>query len=200
MMKNNNSILIAGLVIAVVGISLYFSFTTPKKSIDVSKGKISKVETMAQLCAIDIYTEVPVLDTINNKVIFAVQKQKGSVSFDLEKMEINADGDTVKITLSPEIVDLYEATEDNSWEVVDTKAIGIMSIMPNSDKFTNEEENAIKAKIKENSKKLLYRNGTVERARAEGARNLESLMEQVYKKPVNVTDPTPKGAHFDEYK
>lgn len=197
MIINKKLILIAVSVIAVI--ALYFSFASPKKTIDVSKGQISKIETMAQLCAIDIYSEVPVLDTINNKVMFAVQKQKGSVSFDLENMQMNTTGDTVKITLSPEIVDLYEATEDNSWEVIDTKAIGSMSMF-RSDKFTDEEENAIKANIKKNSKKLLYHNGTIERARAEGARNLQTLMEKVYNKPVKVIDLTPKGAHFDEYK
>ena len=199
MIMNKKLIQIAVVAIAVIAIGLYFSFASPKKSIDVSKGQISKVETMAQLCAIDIYSEVPVLDTINNKVIFAVQKQKGSVSFDLENMQMDSDGDTVKIVLSPEIVDLYEATEDNSWEVIDTKAIGTMSMFK-SDKFTDEEENAIKANIKKNSKKLLYHNGTIERARAEGARNLQTLMEKVYNKPVKVIDMTPKGAHFDEYK
>ena len=51
------------------------------------------------------------MDTINNKVMFAVQKQKGSISFDIENMQVDAEGDTVKITLSPEIVDLYEARE-----------------------------------------------------------------------------------------
>ncbi|MBD5132391.1 MAG: hypothetical protein HDT28_07395, partial [Clostridiales bacterium] len=107
MIKNKKLILIAVVAIAVIAIGLYFSFASPKKSIDVSKGQISKVETMAQLCAIDIYSEVPILDTINNKVMFAVQKQKGSVSFDLENMQMDSDGDTVKIVLSPEIVDLY---------------------------------------------------------------------------------------------
>ena len=199
MIKNKKLILIAVVAIAVIAIGLYFSFASPKKSIDVSKGQISKVETMAQLCAIDIYSEVPILDTINNKVMFAVQKQKGSVSFDLENMKIDANGDTIKITLSPEIVDLYEATEDNSWEVIDTKAIGTMSMLK-SDIFTDEEENALKANIKKNSKKLLYHNGTIERARAEAALNLQSLMEKVYNKPVKVYDPTPKGAHFEEYK
>lgn len=199
MIKNKNLILIAVVAIAVIAIGLYFSFASPKKSIDVSKGQISKVETMAQLCAIDIYSEVPILDTINNKVMFAVQKQKGSVSFDLENMQMDSDGDTVKIVLSPEIVDLYEATEDNSWEVIDTKAIGKMAMFK-SDKFTNEEENAIKANIKKNSKKLLYHNGTIERARAEGARNLQTLMEKVYQKPVKVVDPTPKGAHYEDFK
>lgn len=196
---NKKIILIAAGAIVIVAAILYFTFSSPKKTIDISKGKISKVETMAQLCAIDIYNEVPVLDTINNKIMFAVQKQKGSVSFDLENMQMNADGDTVQITLSPEIVELYEATEDNSWEVIDTKAIGRMAIL-RSDKFKDEEENAIKAKIKKNSKKLLYKNGTIERARAEGAANLQMLMEKVYHKPVKVTDPTPKGAHYDEFK
>lgn len=199
MIKNKKLILIAVAVIAAIAVGLYFSFSSPKRTIDVSKGQISKIETMAQLCAIEIYSEVPVLDTINNKVMFAVQKQKGSVSFDLENMQMDADGDTVKITLSPEIVELYEATEENSWEVIDTKAIGSMSMF-RSDKFTDDEENAIKANIKENSKKLLYHNGTIERARAEGARNLQTLMEKVYNKPVKVTDPTPKGAHYEKYK
>lgn len=199
MIKNKKLILIAVAVIAIVATGLYFSFASPKKTIDVSKGQISNIETMAQLCAIDIYSEVPVLDTINNKVMFAVQKQKGSVSFDLENMQMDTAGDTIKITLSPEIIDLYEATEENSWEVIDTKAIGTMSMFK-SDKFTDEEENAIKANIKKNSKKLLYHNGTIERARAEGARNLQTLMEKVYNKPVKVIDLTPKGAHFDEYK
>lgn len=153
---------------------------------------------MAQLCAIEIYSEVPILDTINNKVMFAVQKQKGSISFDLENMEIDTKGDTVKIKLSPEIVDLYEATEDNSWEVIDTKVLGALSLL-RSDKFTEDEENAIKANIRLNSKKLLYHNGTIERARREGANNLQMLMEKVYQKPVNVVDPTPKGAYYDEF-
>lgn len=201
MIKKAKHILIAVVVIAVVaaGLYLYFSLSLPKKTIDVDKGKVSRIETMVRLCTVDIYSEVPVLDTINDKVMFAIQKQKGSVSFDLEKLKVDADGDTVKITLPPETVELYEATDKNSWEVIDTKAIGRMAMF-RSDKFTIEEENAVKAKIKEKSTKLLYRNGTIERARAEGARNLQALMEMVYDKPVRVTDPTPKGARFAEYR
>ena len=66
--------------------------------------------------------------------------------------------------------------------------------------LTDKEENQIKAKIKANSKKILYHNGTIERARAEGVKNLQTLMTKVYRKPVVVTDPTPKGAHYDENK
>lgn len=199
-MIKNTKLFIYGAIAVVIGlVILYFSLSSPKKSIDVSKGQIRNVETMAQLCAIEIYSEVPILDTVNNKVMFAVQKQKGSVSFDLENMDMDIKGDTVKISLSPEIVEIYEATEDNSWEVIDTKAIGVMSVL-RSNKFTDEEENAIKAKIRNNSKKLLYHNGTIERARKEGANNLQMLMEKVYQKPVKVFDPTPKGAHYEEFK
>lgn len=201
MFKETKLILTAIVVIAVVaaGLYLYFSLSSPNNTIDVDKAKVSRIETMARLCTVDIYSEVPVLDTINGKVMFAIQKQKGSVSFDLEKLKVDADGDTVKITLPPETVELYEATDKNSWEVIDTKAIGRMAMF-RSDKFTIAEENAVKAKIKEKSTKLLYRNGTIERARAEGARNLQALMEMVYDKPVRVTDPTPKGARYAEYR
>lgn len=192
-------IIIAVVATVIVAALLYFYFGSSNKTIDVSKGQINKVETMAQLCAIDIYSEIPILDTINNKVICAIQKQKGSVSFDLENMKIDAEGDTVKIILSPEIIDLYEATEDKSWEVIDTKSIGPLSLFRSS-RLSDNEENAIKAKIKKNSKKLLYHNGTIERARAEGLNNLQQLMEKVYRKPVKVTDPTPQGAHYEEYK
>ena len=188
-------------VVAAVALAavVYLSFTKPEKHTDVREGWVSNIETMAQLFTVDLYSEMPILDTINNKVMFAIQKQRGSISFDLENLKIDAEGDTVKITLSPEIVELYEATEPNSWEVIDTKAIGRLAVF-RSDRFSDTEENALKTRIQEKSKRQLYRKGTVRRARAEGAQNLRSLMEQLYRKPVVVTDPTPQGAHYDRYK
>ena len=183
-------IVLAAFVAAIV----YFSLRSPeKKSIDISNARINDVEIMARLCVVDIYSEVPVLDTINKKVIFGIQKQNGSVSFDMEKMEIDTVGDTVRITLPPEIVELYESTEPNSWEVIDTKNIGLLGVL-RSNKLTNEEDNMVKAKIKSNSKKRLYDTGVVRRARSEAARNLENMMTNIYRKPVKVTDPTPEGA------
>ena len=115
--KIKNIIILAA--IATCAIVLFFWLGAPKKNTEISKGQIKDVKTLAQLCTVDLYNEVPVLDTINNKVLFAVQKQRGSVSFDLENMQVNTDGDTVKIVLSPEIVEINEATEDNSWQVID---------------------------------------------------------------------------------
>ncbi|MDE5836029.1 MAG: DUF4230 domain-containing protein [Paramuribaculum sp.] len=189
-----NILLIVIVIIAIVfAMDIYFLPAPLEEAISVNRGQVNKVETMAQMCVIDIYSEVPVLDTINSKVMFAIQKQKGSVSFDIESMEINTEEDTITVTLPPEIVELFEATDDNSWEVIDTKPIGNMALF-RSGKFTIEEENIIKSRIKRKSKQVLYRNGTIAKARAEAAKNLETLMTALYKKPVKVTDPTPQGS------
>lgn len=199
-MIKTTRLLIGGLIAAALGAAVaFFTLSSPKRTIEVSEGRISGIETLAQLCAVEFYSEVPILDTLHNKVMFAVQKQKGSISFDLDRLRVDDSGDTIRITLSPEIVDLYEATDDNSWEVIDTKAIGPVALLM-SDKFTVEEENAIKSKIRQRSKRLLYHNGTVARARKEGAANLQSMMEKVYRRPVVVTDPTPRGAHYSTYR
>lgn len=179
------------IIIAVV----YFVKHETTKSYEVSAGRVHNIENIVQLCTVDLYNEIPVRDTVNNKEIFAIQKQRGSVSFDMEKLNVNSDGDTVKIMLPAEIVDLYEATDDNSWQVVDTKGLDLFT----SNKLTAEEDNIVKRRIKERSKKLLYTNGTIERARAEGVKDLQALMEKVYQKPVVVNDTTPKGYYASKY-
>lgn len=42
----------------------------------------------------------------------------------------------------------------------------------------------------------MYDSGVVERARREASETLASLIENIYHKPVRITDPTPKGAHY----
>ena len=151
-----------------------------------------EIKEMARLCTMEIYNEVPVLDTVNSKVMFAVQKQSGSISFDMDHLEIDDKGDTVRIVLPREIVELNESTDKDSWQVIDTKAIGPMAML-RSDKFTITEENRVKAKIKAKSIRRLYGNGTVHKARADAVENLQRLMKGIYRKPVIVTDPTPDG-------
>ncbi len=140
----------------------------------------------------EIYNEVPVLDTVNFKVIFAVQKQSGSISFDVENLNVDDSGDTIRIQLPREIVNLYESTDKNAWQVMDTKAIGPMAIF-RSNKLTVEEENRVKAKLKAKSISRLYNNGTVRKARKDAVENLTRLMEGLYQKTVIVSDPTPNG-------
>ena len=183
--------LVLFVAIAFFGWQLYKYFQRPEE-IEVLPSRPGDVKEMARLCSMEIYNEVSVLDTVNSKVMFAVQKQSGSITFDMENMQIDDSGDTVKIVLPREIVEVYESDEKNAWEVIDTKAIGPMAFI-RSNKFTTEEENRVKSKLKANSIKRLYANGTVRQARKDAVNNLSRLMESVYRKPVIVTDHTPNG-------
>ncbi|MDE5795152.1 MAG: DUF4230 domain-containing protein [Muribaculaceae bacterium] len=183
--------LVLFVAIAFLGWQLYKYFHRPEE-IEVLPSRPGDVKEMARLCSMEIYNEVSVLDTVNNKVMFAVQKQSGSITFDIENIQIDDSGDTIKIVLPREIVEVYESNEKNAWEVIDTKAIGPMAFL-RSNKFTTAEENRVKSKLKAKSIKRLYDNGTVRQARKDAAKNLSRLMEGVYRKPVIVTDPTPDG-------
>lgn len=187
-------ILVVGLTLMIIFISLH----EHRVEITTREARIKDIKAVAQLSSIEIYNDVPIVDTINNKVMFAMQKQKGSIAFDLEKIIIDSDGDTVKIILSPEIVNLYESTEPKSWEVLDSKAIG-WNRMFRSDEITDKEESILKGKIKDRAIKQLYSSGVIERARSEGALTLQGFMELIYRKPVRIIDPTPKGSDYDKY-
>ncbi len=183
--------LILAAAIAFCGWQLYRYFQRPEE-IEVLPSKPGDVKEMARLCSMEIYNEVSVLDTVNYKVIFAVQKQSGSITFDMENLKIDDSGDTIKIVLPHEIVEVYEANEKNAWEVIDTKAIGPMAFL-RSNKITAAEENRVKSKLKSKAIKRLYANGTIRQARKDATENLTRLMEGIYRKPVVVSDPTPNG-------
>ena len=178
-------------VLAFAGWQVYRYFQRPEE-IEVLPSRPGDVKEMVRLCSMEIYNEVPVLDTVNFKVMFAVQKQSGSISFDVEHLEVDPTADTIRIQLPREIVDVYESSEKNSWQVIDTKAIGPMALL-RSDKFTLEEENRVKAKLKAKATARLYANGSVRKARKDAVENLTRLMQSFYRKPVVVTDPTPNG-------
>lgn len=183
--------LVLAAAIAFLGWQLYRYFQRPEE-IEVLPSKPGDVKEMARLCSMEIYNEVSVLDTVNSKVIFAVQKQSGSITFDMDNLQIDDAGDTVRIILPREIVEIYESNDKNAWEVIDTKAIGPMAFL-RSNKFTIAEENRVKSKIKAKAISRLYSNGTVKQARKDAIENLSRLMEGVYRKPVIVKDPTPNG-------
>lgn len=178
-------------ILTFIGWQIYRHIQRPEEIV-VLPSRPGDVKEMVSLCSVEIYNEVPVLDTVNFKVIFAIQKQNGSISFDIENIQINDSGDTIRVILPREIVNVYESTEKNSWEVIDTKAIGPMAFIRN-DKLSVAEENRVKSKLKLKSIDRLYSNGTVRKARKDAAENLRLLMETAYRKPVIVTDPTPNG-------
>lgn len=173
------------LVLAIIAVLFFFVNSGKESKVTVDDGRINEVKAMVRLCAMEIYKEVPVLDTIGKKVVVAVQKQQGSISFDIENLQIDAEGDTVRMVLPKEIVEIRESTDDDSWQVIDTKNIGFLGSF-RSDRLSEREENRLKAKLKRNSIDMLYNDGTVERAKVEAAKNLKDLLEKIYRKPAHV--------------
>lgn len=169
---------------------LCFSWLVPSHEdpLTFSKAEISDVRKIVRLCATDIYNEVPVIDTINNKVLVAIQKQRGSISFDVDKISMDQSGDTIFINLPPEIIEIHEASDPDSWDVIDSQNISFLNkINPfATDRLTDEEEKAVKAKVMVQSKKRLYDKGIVKKAREDGAKTLKEMMEKIYRRPVIV--------------
>lgn len=177
-------------ILAAAGYIAYRYLSHDEVTYSVEEGKISSLKAVAQLCTLDIYREVSVLDTINNKVIFGVQKQQGSISFDLDSLSIDTSGDTVRVVLPPETVELNESTEPGSWKVIDTKALSLFA----ADRLTNLEDNLVKQRLRRRAISQLYADSTVARARSEACRNISVLLGKAWRRPVKVTDPTPMGA------
>ena len=180
-------IIITIAAIAAIALVIFFILKKGKKDeITVNPGQMVSLQTMAELCTTEIMAEVPVRDTINSKEIFAIQKQRGQITFNLEKITIDPTADTIRIVLPPAQITLNESTDRNAWEVVDTKAVGRNALF-RSDKFTVEEENAAKARAKKKTIALLRRNGTVRRAEEDAAQSLKTFLETLYRKPVEIT-------------
>ena len=150
---------------------------------------VKEVESMVRLCSMDIYEETPVKATIGNRHLFGHITLKGSITFDLERIALKMSGDTLRVQLPPEKVEILESTDKDSYIVIDTWNDRFMG----SGSFTTAEENKIKEKVKQNAIKSIYRKGYVKRARAEAAENLTAMLSALTSKPVVVTDPTPDG-------
>lgn len=154
------------------------------------KAEIKDVKAMAQLCTVDITEDVPVKGSVGPRHIFARQTINGSISFDLDNLTMEEIGDSViKVTLPPEIVEIYESTEPNSYVVIDQWTDDFFD----SPNLTTAQENAIKSKVRDNFRKKIYAKGYVKRARAEAVVNLTSMLGAMTGKQVTVTDPSPAG-------
>lgn len=175
-------------VVAVAGVLVYYHFNSEPEYI-VEKGKIADIRQMARLCSVDIYREVVVVDTVGTKVMCAIQKQQGSVTFDLDSLASDLSADTVRVVLPRETVEINESTEPNSWQVIDTRNMSLIG----SGTFTAAEDNAVKSKLKARAIRSVYKDGIVKRARAEARENLRNLLAQLTGKPVIVSDPAPEG-------
>ncbi len=179
---------VLAIVVAVgllVGCAWYFFLREREPEVTAFRASASEAAAMARLCSIEIYNEATLTDTINSKMLFAVQKQKGRISFDVDSLEMRERGDTLVVRLPVERVELYEATDEDSWKVIDTKNVSPLGFIL-SDRLTLAEENALKRRFRRKSIAKLYSNGVVARARREAAENLQQMLTILYDRPVEV--------------
>lgn len=180
------AILLGGILLIV---SLNRKSSQQSGDLTIDGAMVKEVESMVRLCSMDIYEETPVKATIGNRHLFGRITIKGSITFDLERIVLKMSGDTLRVQLPPEKVEILESTDKDSYIVIDTWNDRFMG----SGSFTTAEENKIKEKVKQNAIKSIYRKGYVKRARAEAAENLTAMLSALTSKPVVVTDPTPEG-------
>lgn len=179
------------IVLAVIcGVAIWWYCSPEVDRVKISEGKISDIKPMVQLCALEVYEDVPVKGDVDSRHIFAKTTLNGFISFDLEKLATEESGDTLIVTLPPEIIEVQESTEDGTYRVIDTWNDDFFG----SSNITTAEENAIKARAQENFRKGLYTKGYVKRARSEAVTNLTSMLTALTGKPVVVNDPTPEGS------
>lgn len=182
-------VIVAALTVGAVYVWRSITRTDSGPEVYVRPAVIRDVREMARLCTVEIYSELPVQDTIDNKVIVAVQKQHGTVSFDIDRLDIEDSADTIRTTLPPEIVELYETTDENAYTVIDTKGIGLLV----TDRLTNDQDNRFKQRLKRRSIERLYRDGVIANARKEARRQLAQLLSNAYRRTVVVRDTIPRG-------
>ena len=178
------------IILVAAGIVAYMWYTAPEASrVTMQEAKITDVSPMLRLCSVEIYDDVPVKGKIGDRHIFARVALKGSISFDLDNVEMTESGDTIRVTLPREIVDIYESTDEGAYQVIDTWCDSFFG----SSNFTTAEENSIKSKVRDNYRKSIYKKGYVSRARKEAVANLTSLLGGLTGKTVIVDDPSPEG-------
>lgn len=187
--------LIIAAVIILVGAGIWIWRTSLKPQnedkIEVAPARMVDLRPVADLCGMEIYREATVVDTINNKVIFGIWKVNGRVLFDLDDLQdvvrSASDGaqagDTLRLKLPKERVELLESNAPGSWRVVDTYSLKFMG----NDRMTPEEENRVKREAIAKLRRDLYSDGTVATARKEAAATLERLLTPMLGCPVIVS-------------
>lgn len=159
------------LIVVVAGATLYWAHTSKAKA-SPAPATIEDVKRMVKLCALEIHDDVPMRDSINGKWIFAKGRMNGYITFDVENMEYSIDGDTLRITLPPAVVEVYESTDKNSYRVYDTWDNSLLG----SGQLTTAEENELKERMKQRYAHSVYERGYVDRARKTAIETLSNLL------------------------
>lgn len=187
-------IIIAVTVIAMVAfIAWTLRPSAPTPEYKTNEARIKSITRMVELCTSDIHDEMAIKAHINGKWIVARQTVEGLIRFDLDSLRIEQRGDTTLVYLPRERVDILENAEPGAYEVLDAWDAR-NSVFSRT--MTAAEENAIKSKWQEESRKRVYKRGYVRQARKNAIATLTPLLNAMKgtddkNAPVIIIDPTP---------
>ena len=158
--------------------------------VEVRPVQVVDLRAIAELCTTEIIHETTIVDTINSKVIVGIQRQKGSIRYDVEALPDSlqvavagpAPADTLRLRLPAEQVEILEDTGRGAWRVVDSRSLSLFK----SGTLTTAEENAVKRKAISATRSRLYADGTVRRSRQEAAATLGRMLTLLTGRPVVV--------------
>lgn len=181
----NFAMLIAAIVC--FGLLLWRS-TTGSTNMTISETKLSEIKEMVKLCSLEVRDDIAMKDSINGKWIFAKSTVNGYIRFDLERLDYQLRNDSIFIILPPEEIEVYEATTDNAYEVIDTWDSTLLGMR----KISAAEENAIKKRMAARYRQSFYDKGYVARARASAVTTLTRLLSKM-EPNITVIDLRPEG-------
>lgn len=183
-MKTLRWIIVVSVLAVAAGVLLWWKYSPGVVRENIRDGRIRDIAPMVQLCTVEFYDEIPLKARKGSRHFFGKLGIEGSISFDLEKIETEYRGDTLVVTLPPEIVTLNESTEPGSYQVIDTWNDSFFG----SSGFTAAEENEIKNKVMSGYRWQLYAGGRVRRARREAALSLKGLLSAMTGRVVEIKD------------
>lgn len=141
------------------------------------EARIAGIRKMTRLCTIEVCHEASIKDSIHGKWLCAKTTLNGTVSFDVDRLHTERDGDTLVVFLPPDTVEVMESTEPGAYRVLDTWTDKWYKL--DSD-LTTAEENAIKARHLARFRQQLRQRGYVKEARHHAVATLQQMLQALY--------------------
>lgn len=169
---------------------LFYRSCSNKSNKRILPAKMEEIKQTVKLSSLEIITEEIYKDTINNKIAVSRTRSKTRINFDIENLEMLEQGDTTVIFLPPEIIEIFESSNDG-YQLLDVWHVQHPDD-PINITLTNAEENEYKRRAKKYITQQMYDKGYVTRARQNAMNSLVKLFSG-FKDNILIIDPFPDG-------
>lgn len=128
----------------------------------IDEARINSIRNMVSLCTLEIDEEMAFKDSINGKWVVARERVRGRIKYDLEKLRIEHQGDTMLVYLPEETIEIRENESPDSYEILDYWD-GKQTLFPRP--LTTREENILKRRWASRIENNIRQQGYLKKAR-----------------------------------